>query len=88
MPPGHSHLYHAANVPGLGVEDVEEDGAGHLGLVLQFDHLGHPVGLLRVVEGDALALQTWDGRLLPPGGGVAAAPQEHVIGGGGGALGP
>jgi hypothetical protein len=33
-------------------------------LMLQLDHLGNPVGLLGVVEGDALAFQMWDSRVL------------------------
>ena len=56
--------------------------------MFQFNHLRNPIGLLRVVEGDASALEVRDSGVLPPGGGVTAAAQEHVVGRGRGPLGP
>ena len=56
--------------------------------MFQFNHLRNPIGLLRVVEGDASALEVRDSGVLPPGGGVTAAAQEHVVGRGRGTLGP
>ena len=81
------HLNHGGHVAGLLVDDKEEDLTGDLGLVLQLDHLGHPVGLLWIVIRDVLAFEVGNGHIHPPGGRVAAAPQEHLIGRGGGSLG-
>ena len=82
------HLDHGGHVAGLLVDDEEEDLTGDLGLVLQLDHLGHPVGLLWIVIRDVLAFEVGNGHVHAPGGGVAAAAQEHLIGRGGGSLGP
>ena len=64
-------LDHARHVARLVVQDVEENLAGHLRLMLQLDHLRAPVCLLWVVERDVLPLEVRDGLVLSPGRWIA-----------------
>merc|ERR1711923_579730 len=74
-----ANLHHTGYISCLFINDVEKDLTCYFRLMLQLYHLWFPVGLLRIVECDALTFEVRNRYVLSPSGRVARTSQENVI---------